>query len=508
MKGLKIWMVSILPLISILILGVGVVKGPHLEVSEEAWDFGRVEEGEECEHIFKIKNTGGASLVIERVRTSCGCTGALLSKDHLLPGETGEIKVTFYTEGYSGRISKHVYVISNDRKAPTKSLTITLEVSAKSSTTTPDSPSIQSQSIPVSAPVVRIYYFYSQNCRDCQYIKEKYLPKLIDKYQEALEVGYLNLDDPEAYQLMLRLEKSYGRIKNPPPTIFIADVLLDGRKEIEDRLEETIESTLGAGGSDWPKPQDEQQPLDDKTKWMVIERFRGLGPLAIIGGGLIDGINPCAFTTLVCFVSYLFFVGRRGRTILLVGSVFTLTVFACYLLIGIGLFEFIKKITGSLLLSRIVSILVASGALLLGLLSLWDYYLIKSGRLARGCSMRIGKVMEMIKRGSTMRHYLWGAFLLGFLLSFLEFFCTGQVYLPIIAVLRYVPDLRIHALLYLILYNFMFVLPLVLVFILAYYGISSEVVTRLIQRSSGKVRILTAILFFGLAGVLITFGLT
>lgn len=367
-----------------------------------------------------------------------------------------------------------------------------------------------------SAPV-RMYFFYSEDCEECLAIKNDFLPRLNRKYPSSLKVKYLEMNDPKIYGLMTELEGRYGReLKNPPPTIFIDDQVLDGKEEVKERLEEIIKDSILKGGCAWP---DEKRPeMDSKdenraeTKDAIVEKFKNLGVLAVIGGGLVDGINPCAFTTLIFFISYLAFVGRKGREIILVGGAFTTAIFITYLLIGVGLFEFIRRITILPSLSHIVSLLVAGGAVLLGILSLYDYYQIKAGR-TKYVKLQLSKTLKkrihgVIRRGSKTRHYVLGAFFIGFLISFLELACTGQVYFPVILVLRHVSELRIYALFYLILYNLMFILPLIVVFILAYYGLTPEErLAKLTQKHLGKTKILLAILFFGLAGLLIVFNL-
>ena len=104
-------------------------KEAILEFNEMQFDFGKVQQGETLEHIFTFKNTGTANLIIESVHPSCGCTGATLGdKKEYAPGETGEIKVTFNTQGREGINSKSISVTSNDKKEPLKTLSFVCEI--------------------------------------------------------------------------------------------------------------------------------------------------------------------------------------------------------------------------------------------------------------------------------------------------------------------------------------------------------------------------------------------
>jgi hypothetical protein len=95
---------------------------------ETAHNFGKVKQGEVLTHEFVFKNSGDATLVVERVETTCGCTAALVSADKIGPGKEGKIKVSLDTHGYSGRMSRYVYLVSNDADSPRRELTITADI--------------------------------------------------------------------------------------------------------------------------------------------------------------------------------------------------------------------------------------------------------------------------------------------------------------------------------------------------------------------------------------------
>ena len=57
---------------------------------------------------------GTDTLIIGRVHSSCGCTAALVSNDEIAPGDSAEIKATFRSKGFSGKVEKKIYVDTND----------------------------------------------------------------------------------------------------------------------------------------------------------------------------------------------------------------------------------------------------------------------------------------------------------------------------------------------------------------------------------------------------------
>ena len=99
-------------------------KGPRLELKETAYDFGQVKEGDIVTHVFIFKNIGDEPLMINRVRTTCGCTAVLLSQKTLNPGEKGKLEVKFNTRGYEGRLSRYIYLETNDPRQPKVQITI------------------------------------------------------------------------------------------------------------------------------------------------------------------------------------------------------------------------------------------------------------------------------------------------------------------------------------------------------------------------------------------------
>jgi hypothetical protein len=106
---------------------------PTIYFSETEHDFGKVNEGDKVNYTFNFANKGTSELAIKDIKTSCGCTAALLSQDHLAPGQEGTLKVELNTQNRSGKMSRTVTISSNDPKDPAKVLTIYADVVKKGS---------------------------------------------------------------------------------------------------------------------------------------------------------------------------------------------------------------------------------------------------------------------------------------------------------------------------------------------------------------------------------------
>uniref|UniRef100_A0A7V2ZJ83 DUF1573 domain-containing protein n=1 Tax=Ignavibacterium album TaxID=591197 RepID=A0A7V2ZJ83_9BACT len=103
-------------------------SGAVLFLPENQYNFGKVKEGTTVSHTFEVVNKGSDVLKIQDVRTSCGCTAALVSSSELKPGEKGTLKVDFDTKGRQGKMSRTISIVSNDQEQPTKVITIYAEV--------------------------------------------------------------------------------------------------------------------------------------------------------------------------------------------------------------------------------------------------------------------------------------------------------------------------------------------------------------------------------------------
>ena len=249
-----------------------------------------------------------------------------------------------------------------------------------------------------------------------------------------------------------------------------------------------------------------------KSGEAIKERFLSFGLFTVLGAGLIDGVNPCAFTVLVFFISFLNFVGYRKKELLLLGIVFILSVFFTYVLIGIGLFKFIQSLEVFSLLSEIIYLLVAWLTIILGMYSIYDWYIYKKTgnpdqlklKLPSFIKLKIQRIVQGASRNRnrTLVELAIAVFASGFVVSLLESVCTRQTYVPTITYVLKTPSLRSKAFFYLVLYNLMFILPLAIIFLAALRGVTSETFSKIARRHLGAVKLLTAALFF-LLGILL-----
>jgi hypothetical protein len=91
-------------------------------------DLGTVNRGEVITRELTVANTGTDTLLIEHVKTSCGCTGSMMSTPRIAPGESGVLRLTLDTRNLSGSVTKIVTITSNNSESRTTSIQLTATV--------------------------------------------------------------------------------------------------------------------------------------------------------------------------------------------------------------------------------------------------------------------------------------------------------------------------------------------------------------------------------------------
>lgn len=181
----------------------------------------------------------------------------------------------------------------------------------------------------------------------------------------------------------------------------------------------------------------------------------------VVGAAAIDSINPCAFAVLIFLLTYLMFLGSKKK-VLQIGTIYIIVVFTTYFLAGIGLLSVIQ----SFHITRAVYYAAAILVLLAGLINIKDFFW-----YGKGFSLEIPKSKKETIEKYIKKATIPGAIVLGFLVAAFELPCTGGVYLAILGLLADNSD-KVFGILYLLLYNLIFVLPLIIIMALVLAGYS------------------------------------
>lgn len=356
---------------------------------------------------------------------------------------------------------------------------------------------------------VYIAFFYEFACKECQRVF--YLLKYLEKKYPNLVTKKFNLAEKENKVLF---EAIAERVRIPeqkrliPATLIIGSDYLQ-QKDVNLKNIEHILAHYAKTGSlcIWNLKKEEIENAEKN----IVKKFNSFGIAAVSFAGLIDGVNPCAFAVLVFFISYLTVIKKKGKEIFLVGISFMLSVFLVYFLIGCGALSFLSKFSSYNLFSRILNILVGIGAIVLGILSFFDFLKARKGK-TKDISLQLPKLIKTkihstIMRKMNLPNYIMGAFVAGVIVSLLEFACTGQVYLPTIVFVLNQSEFKVKGILYLLIYNFMFIFPLVIILLLSLLGTTSQKLSSISRKNLPAIKFILFVFFFFIGSYLLLKGL-
>jgi len=361
-----------------------------------------------------------------------------------------------------------------------------------------------------AAKKVHMAYFYEQGCKMCGRAEE--IITWLTKTYDNIAVEKFDIDDTADRNKNKVLATALGLRVNVPenklmstPAFFIADEYVLSENISRKKLAELADKYSKTGSNAVWEHFDDQELKNAES--FLEKKMQSFGFFVIAFAGLGDGINPCAFATILFFVSYLGMVGRKGREILIVGMAFAFSVFITYFLVGLGFFNIVKSITNIDILAKIIFGGTAGLCVIFGFLSIADYFQVRAGK-TQDMALQLPvflkrRIHATIRENVRTKSIIAGALIAGFMVSILELACTGQIYLPTIVFMLGRSGSRLSALFYLLVYNVFFIVPLLIVFGFVYKGVSSRAIAKIMEARVGMVKLGLAFVFFMVAGLLL-----
>lgn len=216
--------------------------------------------------------------------------------------------------------------------------------------------------------------------------------------------------------------------------------------------------------------------------------------LTVITTAAVDAINPCAIGVLILMISVVLTSYGSRKRLLLLGSFYILSVLVVYLLAGLGLVYLFQNIP--LYVAEYIAITVGFLIVLAGLIEMKDYFWYGRG-FSLAIPVRFSKMIHNYAKNVTIP----GVIFLGAFVSAVELPCTGAPYLAIITILSQYFDFT--AFLMLVLYNVVFVSPLIAILILVAAGMTIQRIKFWKQEARGYMRFAIGILLVFLGWLLI-----
>ncbi|MDW8034722.1 MAG: cytochrome c biogenesis protein CcdA [Nitrososphaerota archaeon] len=301
-----------------------------------------------------------------------------------------------------------------------------------------------------------IYYFVAEGCEHCIKV-DNYINSIKIKYPDVIfkRLDILNNNTNTELFIVLAEDFNIREEDREVPVVFLGDMYLIGEEDIIQKLEKLI--------IEYKKGEYYDRAGEIIKRFLEREHALSLPSLvSVIVAAFVDSLNPCAFATIVMLLTYSVSQGFSRRMLLNCGA-FIIGVLISYLSAGIGLLYLLNITSFRIFLRYLVGLIAISFATL----ELKEFLL-----HGKGISLEQSNTISMILNRYSTSTTVGVGFLIGMAVSMIELPCTGGIYITILYLLSKI-GFTLEVFLLLLLYNLIFVLPLIIIVILVYLGSKS-----------------------------------
>ncbi|BCR35773.1 cytochrome c biogenesis CcdA family protein [Mariniplasma anaerobium] len=305
-------------------------------------------------------------------------------------------------------------------------------------------------------------YFASRYCSACQKVENEKI--IIDLIEDGYDIQIFYLEDDKDYtNLLYDVQFTYDVDffgTQLTPVIFVGDTYFVGYTDIKDSVES---NTL--------------QNIMDRDDLLTLRAApdADFSLITFVLLGFVDGVNPCAIAMLLLFISMLSF-SDNSKTLLKISFIFISAIFISYFLFGTILYTTLSSLNGLAPILEIIPWIIIGISVIVVILNLFDFIVtilkrydkVKNqlpSRIQKFNKKMMTKFTQKLEEGSFMVYFI--AFFIGIVISFTEFLCTGQAYFTAILHLIHFSSHIGRGLILLLIYNFIFVLPLIIIAVIA-----------------------------------------
>ena len=342
--------------------------------------------------------------------------------------------------------------------------------------------------------LVTVEYFFSKDCPECQKVTKLYFPALQEEKGDKFKFIMLELGNPENFQkLLFYLDTAGDKSNEKMYAVVNQKTILGGAAAIENKLSAIIDAEYAS----------KSVKAELQTSHKTADRFT---LATVLVAGFIDGINPCVFATFILFISFLA-TGTSGRKqVFQIGVTYLTGCFLTYFTLGLGLYQVLNIAVSFPLLRGIVNGITILVLLIFAVISFGDairYKLVGVPGVVLQLPQKFKDYIRKIMRSSQQRAFvLSGVFVVSVLVTIVESACSGQVYVPTLLYLANNSDGLNQWWGYLLLYNLMFLVPLLLIFAIALYSIKMQLLTRMSKLTVVVSKTFMGLFFLALAGLI------
>ena len=473
---------------------------PKVALSSPYWGFENTAEGNVLKKDLTVSNTGDELLVLN-IRSSCECVTLNNASFSLKPGAEKKLVVTFNTKGANSKTTEYVFIDSNDPENTAISWIIEGQVASSNNSSEVVRQVLAS---PRATYLPKIEIYSTKHCAYCADLNNKILPDLLKITGKKAEITFYPLEDQDNYRRLVFIENKLGKRNSNLPVIVINERLFGGKSAIEKELKQEILKL-----SDYAPSRG--ITVDKASAAQAVnERISSVKLAPVLAAAVIDGINPCAFAGIVFLVAYLGMIQKKKMPeIILTGALYIFAVFIVYFLIGLGLLSIMDFLVKFRVGAKIVYVSAAVITAVFSVLSFYDYYKLTYNETSSSSDvvLQLPKPIKLMMSritsslGSSVFFIPFG-FLLGAVISLLEFFCTGQIYLPTIIYMVKIPALKVTAVALLFLYSLVFVVPLAVIFVVLLLTVNTGRIKAMDRKYVRLIKLFTGLLFASFSAIM------
>jgi len=358
---------------------------------------------------------------------------------------------------------------------------------------------VLSFSICFSSPATNITFYYGTGCPHCA--------ATIDLLRIYGGIYNLSIEEKEVYGNMennKELMELYSTFEMDPasdetgvPTVFIPPrTMVIGELPTERWREILSNCSIGAcpeGVYNYrgliKKPNFNDSGTGQTNKTTEDDSAQKLTIPVLIGAALVDSINPCTIAVMVMLLGMIMLSGGKQQA-LLAGLVFSFTIFVMYLLMGLGIFHAIAS-SG---LTNLFFIIVTIAAFLLSAMEIKAYFSYKPGFGSVEMPMFLRPYAKKATTGATS---MQGVVIAAVLCSLFLLPCSSGPYLMVLGMLA--KEVSAETLSYLVVYNIIFIMPMLLITIAIYLGkTTAEKMGEAKERYIREIHLISGIIMFAL----------
>lgn len=360
-----------------------------------------------------------------------------------------------------------------------------------------------------TAELVSLDLFFSPGCTECEHVKREVFPELESQFEGFYEIAAHDMTQAETIPLLIAYQQRCNNTENGRVSIVVDHtVFLSGYAAISTGLLSHVNAALlNRQRPGWTPPE---PPVIKKEEAQALVRSRASAFTisAVVAGGLLDGFNPCAISTLIFFMSVLTIAKASKRVRLLVGLSFITASFLVYTGLGLGFLYAFRQAPNFALVKKVVEIVLGLCMIPLAVLSFRDALRFRKSQRPDDVTLQIPKAIKT-RIHSFMNARLGvggpviGGLITGAGVTILESVCTGQSYVPVLMVMLQDDVSDYCSWLLLITYNLLFVLPLAVVFVCFHRGVQLKSLIDWSKRNLVVVKLLLGLFFTAMAGLLL-----